>query len=322
MSISLPLARIIATYAAPPPKGRGRVLDTSAGSGDALRLLGTVWNCDTYGTETNPELVSSARVQTTRVLRDDFADVRISRSCMSAVLVRLSAARTDLRKKRNSAILRKAASALAPGGLLVAYGPPQALDTGTCTALLHAASVRLVASHRTTSTVVVLAVRQAGGSAWSRPAALRKAAASGSIPEIGPADAPIVTLPALQGRFTFGASYSGYEDLIADAAEHGVWTRPELDPILLKPAEHTPRPLMPLRKGHLSLLLAGGMFDNLVIRGMRGEKLVVRGHVLKVRSTVESTGARAVEAERFSVAVSVLDLRTGALRILSDESET
>ena len=320
MSIPIPLARTIASYAAPPPKGRGRILDTSAGSGDALRLLGTAWNCDTYGTETDAELVASARVRTTRVLREDFLDVRIGRSCMSAVLVRVLPARARPRRLYNSASIRKATAALAPGGLLLVYGPPEAFDSGTCTALVHGTGIRHVALHKSTRTAVVLGVRGAAPGPWAGPAALRRALTSGTVPELAPAQTPLVTLPALEGRFVFGASYSNRDDLVADVAEYGVWTRPEFDPILLRPPEPTTRPLMPLRRGHLSLLLAGGLFDNLVIGGGRGTKLVVRGHVFKVRSTIEQTNGRTVVAERFSVAISVLNMKTGSLRILSDDA--
>ena len=69
---------------------------------------------------------------------------------------------------------------------------------------------------------------------------------------------------------------------------------------------------MPLRQGHLALLLAAGYLDNAVIATSQG-RLLVKGRIAKdvvVVSVDEETGKR-VERERLNVALSVLNADSG-----------
>jgi len=131
------------------------------------------------------------------------------------------------------------------------------------------------------------------------------------------ADAPLVTLPALSGQFIFGPSHMEYAELVEEAAASGVWAQNANDPLLLRAPGRSFQPVMPLRKGHLALLVAGGLFDNLILRDRR-RTLIVKGRTLKVRETQAEDGGRSRETERFRVQVSVLDMRDGTLSLLHD----
>lgn len=72
------------------------------------------------------------------------------------------------------------------------------------------------------------------------------------------------------------------------------------------------QPLMPLRKGHLALLVAGGLVNDTVIE-QDGRRLLLRGQVAKRTATVEADRSTTVEREYLSLEVTALDLDTAEL---------
>lgn len=73
------------------------------------------------------------------------------------------------------------------------------------------------------------------------------------------------------------------------------------------------QPLMPLRKGHLALLVAGGLNDTVI--EVEGRRLLLRGQVAKRTATVEANrnSNTTVEREYLSLEVMALDLDTAEL---------
>jgi hypothetical protein len=73
---------------------------------------------------------------------------------------------------------------------------------------------------------------------------------------------------------------------------------------------------MPLRKGHLALLIAAGMLNNVVL-SQNGERLLVKGRTHKELVPVESADEDTeVQREVIRTSVVVLDLDTGALQVV------
>lgn len=72
------------------------------------------------------------------------------------------------------------------------------------------------------------------------------------------------------------------------------------------------QPLMPLRKGHLALLVAGGLVNDSVIE-QEGRRLLLRGQVVKRTGTIEADKYITVEREYLSLEVTALDLDTAEL---------
>ena len=81
-----------------------------------------------------------------------------------------------------------------------------------------------------------------------------------------------------------------------------------------KAVEKRKRPIMPLRTGHLAMLMAGGYLDGRVQK--EGYNYVVRGKTVKTTVTMEEVEekARVVrEVERIDVSIEVLDLNRGEI---------
>lgn len=75
------------------------------------------------------------------------------------------------------------------------------------------------------------------------------------------------------------------------------------------------QPLLPLRIGHLALMVAGGLFDGQVIEH-NGQRLLLRGRVLKVEET-ETTDEATITRERYTSEIGALDLLSGHLMVVS-----
>lgn len=73
---------------------------------------------------------------------------------------------------------------------------------------------------------------------------------------------------------------------------------------------------MPLRKGHLALLVAAGMLNNVALTH-EGHQVLVKGRTYKEMVPVETDDEETeIEREVLGTSVTVLDLATGALEVV------
>jgi hypothetical protein len=124
-------------------------------------------------------------------------------------------------------------------------------------------------------------------------------------------------VPALPRAEVLFAPLAFDPHLVAlEARRRGVWAQPAFAEQLWPPDERPVRPLMPLRKGHLALLIAAGLLNNVVLR-QGGRRVLVKGRsrkeLVQVESDDENTDVR-VEVLRTSVVV--LDLDSGAVELV------
>ncbi len=97
-----------------------------------------------------------------------------------------------------------------------------------------------------------------------------------------------------------------------EARRSGLWVSREITDALWPVANSRTRPLMPLRRGHLAMLVAAGFLDNLVLES-DGQRVLVKGRTSKEMVLAEETEDKEVYRERLSTTVVALDLDTGAL---------
>ena len=69
---------------------------------------------------------------------------------------------------------------------------------------------------------------------------------------------------------------------------------------------------MPLRRGHLAMLVAAGFLDNLVLES-EGRRILVKGRTSKEMVMVEDTPEKEVYRERLVTTVVSLDLDDGEI---------
>ena len=136
-----------------------------------------------------------------------------------------------------------------------------------------------------------------------------------------PAGPLLPALPALpHGEILFASLFFDATQAAGESRRRGVWAQPHLVDQLWPPDERPVRPLMPLRKGHLALLIAAGLLNNVVLqKGAR--RVLVKGRTRKELVPVESDDeATEIEREVLRTSVQVLNLDSGQLQLVDSGS--
>ena len=97
-----------------------------------------------------------------------------------------------------------------------------------------------------------------------------------------------------------------------EARRSGLWASTEITDTLWPAKDHRTRPLMPLRRGHMAMLVAAGFLDNLVLEA-DGRRVLVKGRTGKEMTLVEETPEKETYRERLKTTVVALDLDDGAI---------
>ena len=98
----------------------------------------------------------------------------------------------------------------------------------------------------------------------------------------------------------------------AEARRSGLWASAAVTDALWPATEPKTRPLMPLRRGHMAMLVAAGFLDNLQLDA-GGRRILVKGRTSKEMVLAETTEETEVYRERLRTTVVALDLGDGTI---------
>ena len=98
----------------------------------------------------------------------------------------------------------------------------------------------------------------------------------------------------------------------AEARRSGLWTNTDITDSLWPAGDARTRPLMPLRRGHIAMLVAAGFLNNLVLEG-DGRRILVKGRTSKEMELVEDSPEKEVHREKLKTTVVALDLDDGGI---------
>lgn len=296
-----------------------RLLDPCCGAGDGLRQFAdALGGGETYGVEIEQHRAAKARGVLDHLIAGSAFAVRLGHEAFSCLWLNPPYDEGDDGKRLEHSFLTTLSRALAPGGLLI-YIVPQVRLAQSARYLAsryeglrsfrfqdpeYDAFRQCVVLGRKRATQVVAADAQVQVEAWAA-VSLPQLPSPGSIP-------PSYELPALPaGPVVFASQFFEPETAAAEALQRGLWSNTTLVERFW-PAEARPvRPLMPLRRGHLAVLIAAGFLDNLLIEG-GSRRVLVKGRITKVSRPVESADPDVeVEREFLRTSVVMLDLETG-----------
>lgn len=316
------LARTIASYIKV-EHNAACILDAQCGAGDALRTFASLWPAATYGLD--DPLPEAALRGTTQALRGNLCSVRISHDSFDLVLVRLSADPEALARREPEAFLARAAAVLAPSSVLVVLGEPTAFTPAVIAAISRQLDKdgMVVARPNSFGAEKLVMGRHVHGSSSSEisatAGAIRAALGDPQISVLSVAQSPQWHLhPWRRKQIIFSPLSFTYAEASTFADRYGLWTQPRLQVALGGVGANTVRPTMPLRRGHLGLLVAAGAFDTVEIR-YQGRPVLLRGRTYKsvVETTTEAGGKKqTVRREDFTTDAGLLDLSTGSLHLL------
>jgi SAM-dependent methyltransferase len=291
-------------------EGNSHLLDPCCGEGKALEkvrlaMQGYARNT-THGVELEQGRAQEAALELDNVLVGDSLKVR-ARGGFSLLYLNPPYDQAD-GKRLELKFLWHWQRALLPGGVLVYVVPEKYLPEcqSTLTAQFENLSIYRFPDEQYDAfkQVVVFGVKRATPSYPS------------SLPELaGDLSLACARYVVPEGKDTPQLYLTGQdpEVLVAEARTKGCWRRAW--DLLSPPDPQAFRPLLPLRKGHVALMMASGLLNNTVVEA-DGRRLLVRGRVRKEVVSYDEEddkGVKHIERDVIKTEVTALDLDTAEL---------
>ena len=309
-----------------PSTANGKIIDPCCGEGIAVHYLANAWNLESYGIEIDAERALEASSHLHRVLHLDYASARTPHHSFQVLMLNPPYDFAEGEGRRTEyQFLRDVTKWLQPGGLLVYIVPQYRVDARMAGFL--ATTYESLQIYRFPDPEYA-SFRQAVlfGVARSEPTRDEKTALAliqqcrASLPILPESldDGLKYHIPepseVVRKTFFFRGTEINPQEALAEAMAVGAWKSAEWQEWLTPKRDLMAfRPLMPLKKGHLAMLIAAGLMQNLRLELVVGaETLLVKGRTYKVQEQVESDDEdEEVVRDRFVTEIVTLDLQSG-----------
>lgn len=307
-----------------PVESGGKLLDPCCGKGVAAKHLAQAWKFEAYGIEIDAERALEASGRLHRVLHLDYASARAPHHAFQILFLNPPYDYAEGEGRRMEYVfLRDTTKWLQPGGLLIYIVPQNRVDARMAGFL--ATAYESLRAYRFPDPEYE-GFRQAVifGIAKKEPVRDDKAllallpSCRGGLPILTeePAEEERYVLPnQVETKFYFRGSEINPKEAFEEAVESGAWKTTEWQGWLSPRKELAAfRPLMPLKKGHLAMLIAAGLMQNLLLESPVGkERLLVKGRTYKVQEQVPSDDENEeIVRDRFVTEIVALDLNKGS----------
>ncbi len=336
------VVEVIKTYIQPQPAeaGQSRLLDPCCGEGRAASILGAALNCQTWGAELSYTRAAEAAKVMDKVHLTAWEVCMLTEESVNLLFLNppYDNDRVEHQGRLEASFLKSSYAKLVRGGLLVYIVPQKALSLAEIAKVLAGYFENFTIGRYEDSAygqVVILAVRsQAYHVPMAEDIEKIRAWATADLPVLGPAAEPIYTLaPApvrgAAGRaIIFKRSDWTDEEVCLAALEKGV-TQTAAWKDLLNPRRaegQLLRPAMPLKKGHIAMLMASGMMGVVRLKDQQGKILLVKGRVVKVQEVVagdnEDAGDEDEESDTETIrdrfVTTVATVQQSGIKVISD----
>ena len=301
-----------------------RILDPCAGAGDAVARLAERLRAsnkvpvETYGVELHRDRAREAEKLLDRVLAADLFATSIANRAFGLLYLNPPYDFDSGEDKRvEHAFLTHCTRYLVEGGLLVLIVPRARLAVSARYLSTHYRRLECRAfpdpEREVFDQVALFAYRKADPSPDAYAEGLVREWAEGE-PEPLRFDSHREFRPELNpsGDVLFATRTVDPLAAASEARRSGLWANAEITDSLWPAQDLRARPLMPLRRGHLAMLVAAGFLDNLVLEA-DGRRVLVKGRTSKEMTMVEDSPNREVHRERLKTTVVALDLDDGAI---------
>ena len=300
-----------------------RILDPCCGAGEAAAQLAGCLDgpnaipIETHGVELHRDRAAEAESRLDRVLAADLFATSMANGAFGLLYLNPPYDFDSEDRRTEHAFLTHCTRYLAEGGLLVFIVPKQRLAVSARYLSTHYGRLRCWAfpepERDAFDQVVLMAYRKPDPvpDAYAEDRILRWA--QGEPPTLPSRAYPEFRAPTAPGGDILFATRT--VDPVAAAAEarrSGLWTNTEITDTLWPARDNRTRPLMPLRRGHMAMLVAAGFLDNLCLEA-DDRRILVKGRTSKEMQLVEDSPEREVHRERLRTTVVALDLDDGEI---------
>ncbi len=300
-----------------------RILDPCCGAGDAAERLAARINgasgtpMETYGVELHAERAEEAARRLHRTLSADLFRTSIANGAFGVLYLNPPYDWDSADKRTEHAFLNHCTRYLAEEGLLVFVVPRQRL----------AVSARYLSTHyrrigcwtfpqperEVFDQVALIGYRKRDPSPEPYVETRIREWAQGEPEPLKFRRYPQFTAPTMPpGDILFATRTVDPVAAAAEARRSGLWSSTEITDSLWPAIDIRTHPLMPLRRGHMAMLVAAGFLDNLVLEA-EGRRILVKGRTSKTMEMVEDSKKREVHRERLDTTVVALDLHDGSI---------
>ena len=300
-----------------------RILDPCAGGGDAVAQLAEELRhrgnlpVETYGVELHRDRAEDAASRLDRALAADLFQTSIANGAFGLAYVNPPYDWDQEDKRVEHAFLTHCTRYLAEGGLLVFIVPRQRLAVSARYLSNHYRNLRCWAfpdpEREVFDQVVLLGYRKADPIPDASAEETVSRWSDGDLDRLGRIRCPFFKAKATPaGDVLFTTRTVDPIAAATEARRTGLWASKEITDTLWPARDNRTRPLMPLRRGHMAMLVAAGFLDNLVLES-EGRRILVKGRTSKEMVQVEDTPEKEVFRERLVTTVVSLDLGDGEI---------
>jgi len=304
-----------------------RLLDTCCGEGEALNIIAADTEAVTYGVELDRERHKAAgKVLDNAVWGDALYEFRATRKAFSLLWLNppYDSEESDDgygRERLELKFLAKHWEYLQDGGVLVYIIPFGVLKKVASFFYRRCRNLTVFSFPKTEydyfHQVVIMCVKGKCGKDGSSRNQEKLDFATGLDLFDVPHDLPTTDSTDLLDVYDVGVSETdGFffrsarldpDEVIGKVEKSPLWEKVNRD-ILPSVGNRNVKPLMPLREGHLAMLLSSGMMNG-EVKGDDGNRLVVKGSVRKVvdQNTEETeTAIKDIETDRYEITVKAI----------------
>jgi hypothetical protein len=333
-----PVVEIICSYLKPSTE-KGRLFDPCAGEGKAASALGDALNCETWGVELSPERAEKAQNVMDKVYQAPWQACVLSDESVSWLYLNppYEFDRFDGQKRLEWDFLKTTTSKLMRGGLLT-YIIPQKILGMMEVARLLAGHYEAITVYRFPDSlyekfkqVAVLAYKRKVFHAPTDKEVLSlQNLATSELEPIESAIEPVYELLPAPSRgangkpIVFKRTDWEPDEVVEATIEAGVQKTSEwLDLIHpMRGLAQLSQPVMPLKKGHIAMLMASGMMGTVRLTDEAGKPMLIKGRVIKVVEKTEQPDSKEADTvveiykDRFVTTVAVL--KQDGIQVIQD----
>ena len=300
-----------------------RILDPCCGAGEALAQLAERMDApnaipiETYGVELHRDRAEEAEKRLGHALASDLFATSVANGAFGLLLLNPPYDHDSEDKRTEHAFLTQTTRYLAEGGLLVFIVPRQRLAVSARYLSTHYGRTRCWAfpdpEREVFDQVVLMAYRKADPVPDAHAESMVLEWAVGEPEPMRPDPVPAVHAEDHAQRrhpvhYTHRRSRRGCcrGQAVGAVGQHGDHRH------ALAHRDTRTRPLMPLRRGHMAMLVAAGFLDNLCLEA-EDRRILVKGRTSKEMVMVEDSPEKEVHREKLKTTVVALDLHDGEI---------